>query len=299
MIDLVIVGTIGLDDIKTPFGEVKEVLGGSAVYAGLSAALFAKPALVSIIGSDLPPKYLALMKKGGLDIEGISRDKKTFRWSGLYEFDMSEAETLKTELNALAKFNPDVPKKYRRAKFLFLANTDPTVQLKTLNQMENHPLVLTDTMNYWIKHKRKILEKVIARSDIVLLNDGEARQFAGDFNLVKAAKKVLNLGAKHVIVKKGEHGALLFSPKSHFSAPGYPLEQLKDPTGAGDSFAGTLIGYLAKTKTVSERRIRQGIIYASAVASFVVEEFSVDALLKINRQKLKERYEIFKEIRKF
>lgn len=299
MINLVIAGSIGLDDIKTPFGQVKSALGGSAIYAGLSAALFARAGIVSIVGKDFPPKYFALLKKSGVDLAGVTADQKTFRWSGFYEFDMNEAETLKTELNALAKFNPRVPEIYRQAKFLFLANTDPATQLKVLDQMKNKPLVLIDTMNYWIKHKKKSLEKVISRADIVLLNDGEAREFSCCVNLIKAAKMVLNLGAKYVIVKKGEHGALLFSKSSFFSAPGYPLEQLKDPTGAGDSFAGALIGYLSKSKDVGENQIRRGIIYASAVASFTVEEFSIANLLKINHHKLKERYEIFRQIRKF
>jgi len=297
MINLVIVGSIGLDDIKTPFGKISSTLGGSAVYSALSASFFEKPGVVGIVGRDMPQEELKALKN--IDLSGISKGEKTFRWEGKYEYDMNEAKTLKTELNCLSNFNPRLPNSYKNAKYLLLANIDPDSQIKALNQLKNEPFVILDSMNFWIKNKKEKLVSAIKKSDLVLLNDGEARQLFNTPNLIKAGRKLLELGPQYAVIKKGEHGALLFSYDSFFSAPGYPLEELKDPTGAGDSFAGGLIGYLAKHNKTDEKTIRQGIIFGSAIASFCAEALSTKALLKIKISDIKERYEVFQKIREF
>lgn len=298
-IRLVILGTVGLDDVETPFGKVKGALGGSAVYAATAASFFSKSGVVSIAGHDLPKQYLQFFKERKIDIDGIEFKGKTFRWQGLYEFDMNEAKTIKTELNSLAEFEAKVPDRYLDAKFLFLANTDPILQMKTLSKMRNKPFVVLDTMNYWITSQKADLLKVIKKVDLLVLNEGEARQLFDTPNLIKAGKQALALGVEYVIIKKGEHGALLFSSNGFFSAPGYPLEQVNDPTGAGDSFSGGLIGYLAKTGDTSEKNIRKAIIFGSCVASACAESFSLDYVKKTNLKNIKERYHDFKEIRRF
>ncbi|PIT97160.1 sugar kinase [Candidatus Berkelbacteria bacterium CG10_big_fil_rev_8_21_14_0_10_41_12] len=299
MIDLVVAGTIGLDDIETPFGRVHHVIGGSAIYASIAASFFAKPGIISIAGVDLPESNYHLLRSRSIDISGVAIDEKTFRWSSLYEFDMNEAKTLKTKLNCVTKFNPKLPESYKGAKFLFLANINPVIQKQVLDQMEEKPFVLLDTMNYWIENKKSALTKIIKRCDLLLLNDSEARQLFDSPNLVKAARLALQLGPKYVVIKKGEHGALLFSKDAHFSAPGYPLENTMDPTGAGDSFAGALAGYLAKVCKTDELSLRRGIVFASAIASFCAEDFSTRRLLKLKYGEIEERYEIFKKIREF
>ena len=304
--DLVITGTIGLDDIETPFGKVEKTLGGSGVYAAMAASYFAsprlgsrrgKPGLVSIAGNDLSDKHVKTLEK--IDTSGVTKTGKTFHWAGFYEFDMNEAQTKQTDLNSLADYKPVVPDKYKKAGYLFLANIDPEIQLQVLAQMKSKPFVVLDTMNYWITSKKEILEKVIIKVDILVMNEGEARQFCATPNLIRAGRQLLELGPKYVIIKKGEHGALLFGHNTFFSAPGYPLEEVKDPTGAGDSFAGGLIGYLAKTDDVSEQNIRKGIIYGSVVASFCAEEFGLKYLENIKNTDIKERYEFVKKIRRF
>ncbi len=299
MINLVVIGTIGLDDIKTPFGKVKSALGGSGVYSAVAASFFAKSGLISVAGTDVPAEYMELLEKRGIDLSGVTKVGKTFRWSGFYEFDMNEAKTLKTELNSLAGFKPEVPDDYKKSKFVFLANIDPDLQLEVLAGMEDKPFVVLDTMNYWITSKKNSLLKVIAKTDLFILNEGEARQLFETPNLIQAGKMALKLGPKYVIIKKGEHGALLFSDGKYFSAPGYPLEEVKDPTGAGDSFAGGLIGYLSKTGDISEKNIRKAVIYGSTIASFCAENFSLDYLKNISNEKIEERYGIFQKIREF
>lgn len=297
-IDLVVCGSIGLDDIKTPFGSVKSVPGGSAIYASLAASCFAGPAIVSVVGKDFSRSYLNRLKKKGIDLEGLSTAQKTFRWKGYYEFDMNEAKTLKTELNSLARYNPTVPESYKDVKFLFLSNIDPEVQIKVAQKCQKAFVVL-DTMNFWIQSAKLKLTQAIKMADLVVLNDAEARQYTKEVNLVKAAKKILKMGPKYVVIKKGEHGALLFSDGKHFSAPGYPLETAKDPTGAGDSFAGALTGYLASRGKTDEKTMRKAVIYASAVASYTTEDFSINKLITLNKNKIEERYGIFQEIRRF
>ncbi len=299
MVKVVICGTIGLDTIKTPFGEIKDALGGSATYACLAASLFSETGIVSIAGKDLPPQHMMLFKKKNINIDGISYAEKNFRWSGEYTFDMNEAKTLRTDLNALLEFKAELPEQYQKEKYLFLANIDPELQLKVLNQSKEPVFTMMDTMNFWITNKRELVKEVMNRVDTVLLNEGEARQLFETVNLVIAGKKVLELGPRSVIIKKGEHGALLFTRKSIFNAPGYPLEVIKDPTGCGDSFAGALIGYLAKSNTINEETMRKAIIYGSSAASFTAEDFSINKLKNISKQDIEQRYKEFEQLRSF
>jgi len=299
MCEVLIIGTVALDTIETPFGKVEKVLGGSVIYASFAASLFVRPALLSIIGKDFPHEYLALIKKRGINIEGLEIGDKTFHWEGFYEYDMGEAKTKKTELNSLEYFNVQVPEKFKDTKYVFLANIDPIKQLETVKQMNKPGFIVLDTMNFWIKHKRKALIEVIKKVDTLLLNDAEARQLFATANLVKAANAALRLGPRAIIVKKGEHGALLFTRRNHFSAPGYPLENIKDPTGCGDSFGGAFVGYLAKTKDLSEKNLRKAIIYGSVVASHNAQDFGLTRLQSIMTSDIRKRYKEFQEMRKF
>lgn len=298
MVDLAILGTIALDDIETPFGKRISTLGGSATYAAYAASFFAKPGIISIIGNDFPPEHIEILEKKGIDLNGVKVEGKTFRWSGFYEFDMNEAKTIKTELNSLETFSPKIPEEYKDVKYLFLANIDPKSQLKVLNEFKD-PFVVLDTMNLWINYTKEDLIKVIKKAQILLLNDGEARQLFETVNLVQAANKALKLGPKAVIIKKGEHGSLLFMDSKHFNAPGYPLENVVDPTGCGDVFGGSLIGYLAKTKDHSEKNIRKAMIYGSALASFNAEGFSIENMKGLTLEKIEGRIKVFKDIREF
>jgi sugar/nucleoside kinase (ribokinase family) len=294
---VLIVGTIGLDTIETPFGKKPEILGGSAVHASISASFYSPTAIVGVVGSDFPSSHLDLLKSKGIDVSGIKvMPGETFRWSGYYEYDMNQAHTRDTKLNVYTMFEPQVPEELRSAEFVFLANLNPELQLKVLEQMKRPKLVAMDTMDFWIKNKREALHEVIKKVDFVLMNDGEARQFMETPNIPIAAARLLKLGVKAVIIKKGEHGALLFTNEGHFSAPSYPQDQLRDPTGAGDSFAGGFIGYLARTGELSESNIRRAIIVGSVMASFNVEDFSLD---RMKRLKQKEIFDRFAEFRKF
>jgi ribokinase len=300
MVEVVIVGSIGLDDIQTPFGRIRNTLGGSAVYASIASSFFSRTGVIGVIGTDFPQQHLELMQRRGIDIKGIEiKEGKTFRWSGKYEFDLNVAETLKTELNVMEKFDPQIPREYKKAEYVFLGNLDPEIQLNVLKQMKKPKLVLSDTMNYWIESKRQKVLDVVKAVDIALMNDSEARELFKTTNLVKAAKEILKLDSNYAIIKKGEHGAVMFTEKSHFSLPGYPLEDIKDPTGAGDSFAGALIGYLAKTKEINEKNMRKAMVYASVVASLEVEGLGVTNMNFINQFKIKERFNEFKEFMKF
>lgn len=299
MVDLVIFGTIALDSLETPFGKANNVLGGSASYASISASFFTKPAIVSIIGKDFPKEHIYFFNKKGIDTSGIVVGDRTFRWEGYYEYDMNEAKTLRTELNSLESYKVKIPDSYKTAKYLFLGNMDPELQLDVINSMKKPELIVMDTMNFWIQHKKEHLLKAIKKADILVFNDGEARQLFNTPNLVKAANEALKLVSKAVIIKKGEHGALLFCDKKHFSAPSYPMESLKDPTGCGDSFGGALAGYLAKTRDLSEKNLRKAVIYGSVIASFNAEDFSIGKLKQISNKDIEKRYNEFKEIREF
>lgn len=299
MSDVLVIGTVALDTIETPFGRVEKVLGGSATYASFAASFFSKPALMSVVGTDFPQECLNLIKKRNIDVEGLKVDDKTFHWEGFYEYDMNEAKTKKTELNSLEHFKAQVPEKYKCIKYIFLANIDPELQLETLKQMNKPGFVVMDTMNFWIDSKRKQLIEVIKKTDVLLLNDGEARHLFKTVNLVKAANKALSLGPNAVIIKKGEHGALLFTKNKHFNAPGYPLENIKDPTGCGDCFGGAFIGHLAKTKDISESNLRKAIIYGSVVASHNAEDFGLRRLERLTMNDIQKRYKEFQDIREF
>ena len=299
MIDPIIIGTVALDSLETPFGKVKDVIGGSATYASIAASFFSKPGILSIVGKDFPKKHINYLNERGINTEGIILGNKTFRWQGFYEFDMNEAKTIKTELNALGSYKVQVPENYKEAKYVFLANIDPELQLDVINNINKPELVVMDTMNFWIEHKREQLLKTIDKADILVLNDSEARQLFDTPNLVKAANAALKLHTHAVIIKKGEHGALLFTDSKHFNAPGYPLENIKDPTGCGDSFGGALIGYLSKTKDLSETNLRKAVVYGSVLASFNAEDFSIERLKKINNEDIEKRYKEFKDMGQF
>lgn len=297
---IVVVGSVALDSIKTPFGQVDEVLGGSATHFSLAASFFTQVGIVAVVGSDFPQNYVQFFEDRQIDTSGLAvKEGKTFRWRGYYEYDLNQAHTLETQLNVFEQFQPVLPEKYKAVDYVFLANIDPTLQLNVLNQVRQPKLVVSDTMNYWINLKPDELNKVISAVDFCFMNDGEARQFCQTYSLLNSARKLLSFGPKAVILKKGEHGALLFTDNSHFSAPAFPIEEIKDPTGAGDSFAGGFLGWLAKTEDLSEANIRKAIVYGSVLASFNVEGFGTERLQHLTWNEIEARYHYFKEITKF
>ena len=297
---VLIVGSVALDTVSTPFGTASEALGGAATYAGVAASFYAPVRLVAVIGEDFPPEHLDRLAARGIDLQGLRRQAgRTFRWAGYYEYDMSQAHTVSTQLNVFEGFSPQIPESYRDTPYVFLANIDPDLQLRVLSQMRQPRLTICDTMDYWIAGKRDQLLAVLSRVDIALMNDAEARQLCGTPSLVSAARQLLALGPSTVIIKKGEHGAVMFTPDSHFSAPGYPLEEVRDPTGAGDSFAGGLIGYLAYTDDPTEDNLRKAVIYGSVMASFNVEDFSLNRFWSLRAEGIVNRYREFSEITRF
>ncbi len=284
------VGSVALDSVETPFGKADDVLGGSGTFFSASASHFTPVQLVGIVGSDYPVDKLEPLAKRGVDLAGLERaEGKSFRWRGRYRHDLNSAETLETHLGVFSNFMPKIPEQFRSAPFVFLGNIDPRLQLDVLRQVNRPKLVACDTMNFWIESRRPELVELLKQVDIVTLNDGEARQLTEKANLVKAAKWIMDLGPKHVIIKKGEHGAFLFSGKSIFFAPAFPLESVFDPTGAGDSFAGGFIGYLARTADLSEENMRRAVIYGCAMGSFAVEKFSIERLMEITREDINAR----------
>lgn len=298
---ILVAGSVALDSIETPFGKKKDILGGSATFFSITASFFNKVNVVAAVGEDFPKKYIELLKNKGVGLEGleIKKGQKTFRWSGKYEYDFNTAHTIATHLNVFKNFDPKVPASLSNPKVLFLANIDPDLQLSVLKQVARPKLVACDSMNYWIQTKKKSLMRLLKNIDIFLLNDGEARQLTGEANLLKAARRVLSYGPKAVIVKKGEHGVIYFSRASHFISPAYLLETVRDPTGAGDTFAGGMIGYLSTVKKIDSDSICRGIVYGSILASFTVEDFSVDRLAKISMSDIRRRYDHFKQITRF
>jgi ribokinase len=297
---VLIVGSIGLDTIETPFGKKQDILGGSAIHASVASSFYAPTAVVGVAGTDFPQKNLDFLASRNINVKGIQiLPGETFRWSGYYEYDMNQAHTRDTRLNVYTLFDPKIPKELRKAEYVFLANLDPELQLKVLDQLEKPKLVAMDTMDFWINSKREALHQVIKKVDVVLMNDGEARQFMETPNIPMAASRLLKLGVKSVIIKKGEHGALLFTDGVHFSAPSYPQDMLRDPTGAGDSFAGGFIGYLAKSNDVSEGNIRRAIIVGSVMASFNVEDFSLDRMKRLKQKEIFDRFEEFRRFSEF
>lgn len=300
MIDLVVVGSIALDSVKTPFGEVKEILGGAATYSSVAASIFCSPGLVGVVGKDFPKEHIEFLNKRKIATDGLSvADGKTFRWSGYYEFDMNQAHTTNTELNVFSSFSPKIPKNYLESKYLFLANIDPILQIEVMSQLKNTKQVALDTMNFWIETRKHDLMNIISKVNLLLINDAEARELMNTPNLVQAARMLLKKGPDAVIIKKGEHGALLFTDGMCFCAPGYPLEEVKDPTGAGDSFAGGLMGYLASTDDTTVENIKKAVIYGSAIASFNAEDFSLNKLKKITKSDADKRYKEFEKLVEF
>lgn len=299
-VSILVVGSVALDSVATPFGKREEILGGSATFFSITASFFSKVNIVAAIGEDFPKRYITLLKNKGIGVDGLTVSKgKTFRWEGRYDYDLNTAHTISTHLNVFKDFKPHIPKHLRHPKFLFLANIDPDLQYSVLQQVRRPKLVACDSMNYWITTKRKSLERLLEKVDILLLNDAEARQFSGESNLIKAAQQIIAFGPKAVIIKRGEHGVLYFSKNAHFVAPAYLLETIYDPTGAGDTFAGGMMGYISKAKTINEAAIRKSIIYGSIMASFTVEDFSVNRLLEISKKDIAERFNSFRKITRF
>ncbi|MDO8536171.1 MAG: PfkB family carbohydrate kinase [Candidatus Omnitrophota bacterium] len=297
---ILVVGSVALDSIETPFGKKDEILGGSATFFSISASFFDKVNIIATVGDDFPKKYLQLLKKRGIGTDGIEVNKgKTFRWEGLYEHDMNVAHTLATHLNVFQDFAPMIPRNLRDPGVLFLANIDPDLQDSVLRQVSKPKLIACDSMNHWITNKKSSLEKFLHKVDIFLLNDAEARQFSGESNLMKAAKAITSKGPKSVVIKKGEHGVIYYSKKSHFVAPAYPLENVYDPTGAGDTFAGGVIGYLSRAGKINDSIIRKSMVYGSIMASFAVEDFSVNRLLDLKMSDINKRYSDFKKLTRF
>ncbi|MDH3322439.1 MAG: PfkB family carbohydrate kinase [Flavobacteriaceae bacterium] len=300
---LLIVGTVAFDAIETPFGKTDKILGGAATYIGLSAAQFGvKSGIISVVGGDFPQEYIDMLNKKGIDTKGLEviKEGKTFFWSGKYHNDLNTRDTLITDLNVLADFNPIVPENYIDCEFLMLGNLHPAVQMAVINQIPKRPkLVVLDTMNFWMDNTMDTLMEVIKKIDVITINDEEARQLSGEYSLVKAAQKIHKMGPKYVVIKKGEHGALLFNNGDVFFAPALPLEEVFDPTGAGDTFAGGFIGYLASTHDISFNNMKRAIIYGSNLASFCVEKFGTERMENLNQIEIQKRLQEFKDLTQF
>ena len=300
---LIAVGTMAFDAIETPFGKVNQIVGGSGTYVAYAASNFISDIKqISIVGFDFPEEEMAELRKRGVDLEGVEivPDKKSFFWSGKYHLDMNNRDTLVTDLNVLADFNPVVPDSYQGAEFLMLGNLAPNLQLSIINQLKVRPkLIVMDTMNFWMDIAMSDLEAVLKKVDVLMINDAEARQLSGQFSLVKAAKTILEMGPKFLVIKKGEHGALLFHGDHVFYAPALPLEEVFDPTGAGDTFAGGFIGYLAKTKDISFENMKTAIIVGSALASFCVEKFGPNRMKEITKTDIDQRLKEFVQLVNF
>lgn len=303
---ILITGSIALDSVKTPFGRVENALGGSASFCSIAASYFTEVNLVATIGEDFPREHFELFQKKGINIDGIKRlPGKTFHWEGSYENDLNQAHTIKTDLNVLSEFEAvfPLPQDYTESQYVFLANIDPDLQLKVLDQTKKAVLIACDTMDFWIENKKAALIKLLAEVDILTINEAEIRKFSGEKNVIKAAKKILaknsNTRLKTIIVKRGEYGSLMFTANSIFAAPAYPLDYVTDPTGAGDSFAGGFMGHLSRTDDLSEKSLRQAIITGSVMASFNIESFSLDRLKNLTSEEIKKRYTKLKEMTSF
>ena len=297
---VLITGSIALDSVKTQLEEHHDLLGGSASYAGVAAGFFTDVNLVGIVGSDFPQPYLELYRKHRMNLDGLEiADGKTFRWSGEYEWDLNKRRTLSVALNVFEKFQPTLPASYRQTPYVFLANIAPQLQLHVLAQMERPRFVVADTMDLWLEIAREPLMELIKKIDCFILNESEARELMKETNLIKAGRGILKLGPKYVVIKKGEHGSLLFGDDHVFSAPAYPLEDIHDPTGAGDCFAGAFAGYLASIDRVDAVSLRNAVIYGSVIASFNVESFSLGRLQTLTPHDISQRYEIFRTISQF
>jgi sugar/nucleoside kinase (ribokinase family) len=301
-VSLLVVGSLGIDTIETPFGRVKDVLGGSATYISTAASYFAAPVrLVGVVGNDFPGEHLQFLESREIDLEGlqIDRDGKTFRWGGRYHYDLNNRDTLYTELNVFEKFNPIIPESYRKTAYVCLGNIDPDLQRKVLEQITRPRLVVGDTMNFWISGKMESLRKTMKLLDVLILNDAEAREMTREANLIRAAKAIIRMGPKIVVIKKGEHGAMMVTDQTIFTAPAYPLETINDPTGAGDAFAGGFTGWIARTDDLSENNIKRAVIYGSTLASFCVERFSLDRFTDLTYLEIQDRFREFRELSRF
>ncbi len=297
---IVVVGTVAFDTVETPFGRGENILGGSATYFSTSASFFTDLSLVAVVGDDFPEEHLQFLRSREIDLQGLQKiPGKTFHWSGKYGYDLNEAQTLDTQLNVLLEFKPELPESYRDTDVLFLANIDPELQLQVLDQVKNPRLIACDSMNFWISSKPEALKEVMKRVDIVVINEGEARMFTGEPNLVKAARQIIALGCKRLVVKRGEYGVLMFTAETVFAAPAWPLEEVFDPTGAGDTFAGGFMGYLANSGDFSEEGMRQALVFGSVMASFNVEDFSLNRMKRLSYPEIEERYRSFKGLTNF
>ncbi|HXG37413.1 MAG TPA: PfkB family carbohydrate kinase [Bacteroidota bacterium] len=299
---VLVVGSVALDTVETPFGRVEDALGGSATYIAVAASYFTAPVrVVAVVGGDFPRKEIEFFEERNIDLDGLQivSEGKTFRWSGRYHYDLNTRDTIFTELNVFDHFNPVIPDSYTKSAYVCLGNIDPVLQRRVLERLDKPRLVIGDTMNYWIEHKPKELHETLKVMDVIVLNDSEARLLTREPNLIRASKKITQLGPRIVIIKKGEHGALLVTDDTIFSAPAYPLENIQDPTGAGDAFAGGFVGWLAKTDDLSVENLKRAVIYGSTLASFCVEEFSVDGLRELSPLKIRDRFRSFMELSKF
>jgi len=291
---VLVVGTVAFDSVETPHASAERILGGSAAYFAMTASFFAPVQLVGVIGEDFPQEYLDLLSGRGVDLEGLKREKgDTFHWRGRYHEDLNVRDTLELHLNVLSSYVPHLPESYRDSQYVFLGNIDPTVQLKVLEQLTNSRLVACDTMDHWIQGSNAELQKVLRRVEILVINDSEARMLSGLHNIVKAARSILKMGPRVLLIKRGEYGVLQFTDSSVFATPAYPLEEVFDPTGAGDSFAGGFVGYLAHTGDHSERGLRRAIAYGSVAASFAVEDFGLRRMIPLTLQEIEDRYRRF------
>ena len=297
---ILVVGSVAYDTVETPFGRAEKVLGGSASFFSVAAAFFAPVNLVAVVGDDFSAQAMAAFQGRPIDLEGLERTAgKTFHWQGKYSYDLNSRETVCTDLNVFEFFKPRIPERYRRSEHVFLGNIDPVLQRQVLEQVERPRLVACDTMNFWISGKPDEVRRTLAAVDILLINDAEARQLSGEWNVVKAARAIRAMGPRTLVIKKGEHGVLMFSEEGSFAAPAYPLEEVFDPTGAGDTFAGGFLGYLAGAPKVDEEALRRAVVMGSTLASFCVEAFSLDRLLTLSRPEIDARYRLFKRLTHF
>jgi sugar/nucleoside kinase (ribokinase family) len=294
---LLVVGSIALDSVVTPFGETADALGGAAVFFSMAGAVLHPVQVVGVVGSDFPERHLQALAARGVDIAGVERQKgESFRWKARYSYDLNSRETLETRLGVFADFHPRIPEKFRNAKFVFLGNIDPELQLNVLDQVKQPTLVACDTMNYWIQGKRDVLLELLRHIDILMVNDSEARELSGDWNIYRAAHWILSRGPKMTVIKQGEHGALLVDPETTFKVPAYPLQEVFDPTGAGDAFAGGFMAYVARTADLSFSNLRRAMVYGSALGSLAVEAFGVQRLEKISLPEVRGRVKAFRDL---
>ena len=297
---LLVVGSVAFDSVETPFGQVEEAIGGSAMFFSTSASYFTDVQLVAVVGEDFPQEEIDFLGSRDVDCQGLHRKEgETFRWKGKYGFDLNEAITLDTQLNVFGDFHPDLPEDYRNAEAVFLANIDPDLQLEVLEQVKDPKFVAADTMNFWIDGKRDSLELLLSRVDMAIINESEARKLADEANMVKAAQAIQAMGPRHVVIKRGEYGALCFADDEISFAPAYPLESVFDPTGAGDTFAGGLLGYLSRHGQYRPRDLRQATVVGCVMASFCVEDFSLDALRELDHDQIEQRFEKFQRLVNF